>query len=127
MEHGENKRPRAVVPICRFCEDGMPRTVVSCTTKPFVIHDTYYEPVRWGDERHWPHDDGGEPEPCDGCNAPSGGVHHHGCCVEECPKCRQQRFGCGCLDDCSYEVELDSGNVGDVGNVGNVDDAATQP
>ena len=35
---------------------------------------------------------------CHDCNAKSGGFHHPGCDMEQCPKCNGQLISCGCLD-----------------------------
>ena len=34
---------------------------------------------------------------CGDCGCPSNGLHHPGCDMEKCPKCRRQAFGCGCV------------------------------
>jgi hypothetical protein len=49
--------------------------------------------IRYGSERHV---DGDHPSPCRDCNVLDGGVHHDGCCVEECPACGGQRLACPC-------------------------------
>ncbi len=95
------------MPVCRYCdaEDGEPQ-VRSCSTKPFLIGEQFYEPVRWGDEKHWSLDD--EKTPCDACLTPRGGVHHPGCCIEECPVCRWPFASCDCLGIPTYEVDPDT-------------------
>ena len=35
---------------------------------------------------------------CHDCNVISGGFHHPGCDMEQCPKCGGQLISCGCLD-----------------------------
>jgi len=49
--------------------------------------------IRYGSERHVPDP---HPEPCRDCNVADGGVHHDGCCLEECPACNGQRISCRC-------------------------------
>jgi hypothetical protein len=49
--------------------------------------------IRYGSETHpaepWP-------EPCRDCGVSNGGIHHPGCCLEQCSRCGDQRLGCGC-------------------------------
>lgn len=40
-----------------------------------------------------------DPQRCHDCNVASGGQHHPGCDVEECPRCRGQLISCGCLEE----------------------------
>lgn len=49
--------------------------------------------VRYGSERVVPEP---HPDPCRDCNVADGGVHHQGCCLEECPACGDQLLGCPC-------------------------------
>jgi hypothetical protein len=81
--------------VCTLCSQEMTEHV-SCSGGPLVIHDEPFECVRWGTEhaqRRWkPTYD------CPDCATPLGGVHHHGCDQEECPKCGGQAVWCSCAD-----------------------------
>jgi len=78
---------------CPLCKREM-LFAVSCNTDPFIIGAKVYEPLPWGKERR----SGRAPAnfACADCGTPSGGIHHHGCDVEECPVCRGQAIGCRC-------------------------------
>lgn len=78
--------------ICRYCGVEM-TSHQGCTPEPIVIEGAPYEPVRFGTEPYWK----SAKSPCRDCGTPPGAVHHHGCDVERCPKCRQQSITCGCL------------------------------
>ena len=76
---------------------------VSCLEDPIVIDGEAYEPVRYGTEPVYR----GIDHPCGDCCAPVGGVHHHGCDVELCPRCGQQSISCECVWDGEEEEEED--------------------
>jgi hypothetical protein len=86
---------------------------ISCLSDPIPIGGDFFEPIRWGDERRssrWVID-----FPCRDCRTPIGGVHHPGCCVERCPACLGQAFGCPCFDDPGDDLDDDLDN--DLDNV----------
>ena len=108
--------------VCPQCEGEMMEEV-SCLSDPIPIGGDFFEPIRWGDERRssrWVVD-----FPCRDCRTPIGGVHHPGCCVERCPACLGQSFGCPCFGDPDDDLEddLDVGSDGgsDVGSDGGSD------
>ena len=82
--------------ICTFCGSEILHGT-SCNEKSLRIGDADYEPIRWGDER------GYRvlyvTDQCGDCGVPKGGVHHHGCDLEQCPACLSQALSCGCIDD----------------------------
>ena len=87
--------------VCPYCNGEMMEGI-SCRPDPIMSGDTIYEPIRWGDElesRRWVID-----FPCRDCRTPPGGVHHPGCCVERCPACLGQAFGCECLADSDEDI-----------------------
>lgn len=49
--------------------------------------------VRYGSERVVPEP---WPDPCRDCGVSSGGIHHPGCCLEQCRRCGDQLLGCPC-------------------------------
>jgi hypothetical protein len=79
--------------ICQFCDDEM-HTAEGCVEALIVMADgKMFEPVRYGAEPHWR----GTKRRCGDCNVLPGHVHHHGCDIERCPRCRQQSISCGCI------------------------------
>ncbi len=69
----------------------------SCGDVSLNIGGVEYQPIRWGEERGYRI---GEPAyRCGDCGTPRGGVHHHGCDLEQCPACLSQALMCGCFDD----------------------------
>ena len=69
---------------------------VSCNPDPFIIGGEVFEPLPWSNERRF----GRAPAnfACRDCGTPPGGIHHHGCDVEECPVCHGQAITCGCAE-----------------------------
>jgi len=89
--------------ICPHCRGEMTEGI-SCKPDPIVIHGESYEPVRWGEEaesKRWK-----VRTPCRDCATPLGGVHHPGCCIERCPVCLGQAFGCPCFEprECLFDA-----------------------
>lgn len=95
--------------MCNCCGREMTRQPVSCAPMPLTMNGRQYELIPWGSETgsraaFYRAVDG----PCDSCNTPRGGVHHPGCCIEQCPVCRDQMFGCDCpFDEFDKFDELD--------------------
>lgn len=86
--------------MCDFCRNDMAEQPVTCVPVPLIVNGRQYQSIPWGSEtgsRAAFHR--GIDGPCDSCRTPRGGVHHPGCCIAQCPVCRQQMFGCGCFDD----------------------------
>ncbi len=85
--------------VCDLCDNEM-QDERSCVPDAILVNGQLYEPIRWGQETGrfaiYPRTIAGA---CDSCRAPRGGVHHHGCCIEQCPSCRGQIFGCECDAD----------------------------
>ncbi len=79
--------------ICKWCKKDMSNSNTnSCNqqvefpdgvTMDAIPYDTDY-----GDDNQRCHD----------CNVKRGGIHHPGCDMERCPKCKGQLISCGCLD-----------------------------
>jgi hypothetical protein len=87
--------------VCTLCSQEMTEQT-SCTA-PFVIRGEKFEPICWGKERTRPR--WKAEGPCPDCATPVGGIHHHGCDIEQCPNCMGQALSCGCQesDDDGYE------------------------
>ena len=77
---------------CRYCGLEM-LTANGCTAEAIMIEGVSYDPVRLGTEPGWRRFKGR----CPDCAALPGNVHHHGCDVERCPRCRRQSISCDCL------------------------------
>lgn len=84
------------VAICMFCNKEM-IDGTSCTEEPLHIGGVALDPVRWGDETGYEFWD--RSARCGDCNVARGGVHHHGCDIEQCPACEGQALSCGCIDE----------------------------
>jgi hypothetical protein len=69
----------------------------SCSEVPLAIGNSHYMPIRWGQERRY--DFRILTELCGDCGVGKGGVHHHGCDLEQCPACGRQLISCGCMDE----------------------------
>jgi hypothetical protein len=82
-----------VIALCSFCGEKM-EDGGSCSQEAVVIGDSVYTPIRWGREKRYPFSV--LSARCGDCAVRKGGVHHHGCDLEECPACRGQAISCGC-------------------------------
>jgi hypothetical protein len=85
--------------VCVLCQGEM-QEGVSCLADPIVVGGQICQPIPFGAERRY-----GIPERvlaavthCGDCGVSKGGVHHHGCDVEECPLCHGQYLSCDCDD-----------------------------
>ena len=84
---------------CTQCKKDMsaPETE-SCVSELIKIGDTEYEPNTSSFDCN---------KRCHDCNIVNegGNVHHPGCDMEKCPKCKGQLISCGCLDGNEDEEE----------------------
>jgi len=78
--------------ICPACGQDM-RDAESCGGPLLQVAGEVFERVRFGQEsgNRWE-----EFDFCPGCNVSHGGLHHPGCDIEECPRCRTQYLSCDC-------------------------------
>jgi hypothetical protein len=76
---------------------------VSCSLTTLLLFDGAYQR-----RRHRPRparDADGRPRTCGDCGTPPGGLHHPGCDLEMCPRCRRQLISCGCWEDLESSFE----------------------
>lgn len=66
-----------------------------CTLKEYGFMDASYARIRYGDPlERWPNPEGHD---CHDCGVKVGELHHPGCDVEKCPRCKGQAFVCDCV------------------------------
>jgi hypothetical protein len=87
--------------VCSLCNLEM-QGKVSCVPTPVLTNSGAKLPIPYGRERRSPR----QPANCGDCGAPTGGFHHRGCDLEQCPRCSDQLMGCGCT-----EIDLRSDDV----------------
>ncbi len=80
------------MPICRFCKkEQTDESVVTCEGRSANLK------FNDGEVRAMIPFKSDDPEDrCHDCNVKSGGIHHVGCNVEECPSCGGQVINCPC-------------------------------
>lgn len=72
---------------CKDCNQEMTVKHESCICDVMVIDGTAYKRITtYHDVNKYCHD----------CGILNGGVHHFGCDIERCPKCKEQAFVCDC-------------------------------
>ncbi len=78
--------------ICPACGQDM-RDAESCGGPKIQVAGQVYDRVRFGQEteNRWEDFDA-----CPECGVSHGGLHHPGCDIEECPRCRTQYLSCDC-------------------------------
>ncbi len=76
---------------CEVCGAEM-KTALTCALTSLVVGDLRRQRLPYGAETDRPP---GGPR-CRDCGVLTGGVHHPGCSVEQCPGCGQQLFCCDC-------------------------------
>ena len=81
------------------------RTADSCTVAVLHRDGVAVQMVAWGSERDWPRS--AEPKRCGDCRVMTGGFHHLGCDIQECPRCGHQMITCGCRYDEDSPLERD--------------------
>jgi hypothetical protein len=79
--------------VCEFCEREMSEGV-SCALE---VYDDFDDGVTRKRLRHR-NRPGSAGQPCGDCGCPPGGLHHPGCDLERCPRCRGQALSCRCAD-----------------------------
>lgn len=92
---------------CNWCLQDMTNiNVIGCAGNRVVDYpdSTRLPAIPYGEEERYG-DDWDSERRCHDCNVASGGSHHPGCDVEECPKCHGQLISCGCLDEEDEEEE----------------------
>jgi len=77
--------------ICKWCPKDMEDdSVISCDRNTHVDFAGFREVPSIPHRMH--------AKRCHDCNVKPGGLHHPGCDMEQCPRCRGQLISCGCLD-----------------------------
>ena len=89
--------------ICQDCNQEM-LTASSCTVSALNVRGVAFDLVPYGRD--------GTAGPgrsrCGDCGVEPGGLHHLGCDMARCPRCRGQLFGCGCpFDEFAGEEDED--------------------
>ena len=83
--------------VCLYCNHEMtdPATTTCTQTVEFPDGTTMAAVPYAPDEIIRTLPDGGR---CHDCGIAPGGLHHPGCDMEQCPRCKGQLISCGCLD-----------------------------
>jgi hypothetical protein len=102
--HQRTRRRLTAVSICTYCGNDMIHGT-GCSEDPILLRGGAYPPIHWGDEKGYLFD--GMTERCGDCGVPKGGAHHHGCDLEQCPRCRGQLLSCGCWNEYDEDSEDD--------------------
>lgn len=76
--------------VCEYCDQDMMRNV-ACT---LVTYNDFPDGVERARTPYY--DDPEYPEHCRDCGTPRGQLHHPGCDVERCPRCKWQAISCEC-------------------------------
>jgi hypothetical protein len=91
--------------VCALCQGEMLEGI-SCGTDPIIVLGKVCPPIPFGSERAR-----GVPRwlvaaatHCNDCGVPKGGIHHHGCDIEECPVCHDQYISCACDEPFDHPV-----------------------
>lgn len=75
--------------VCDSCGREMLGSV-SCTLERLILVDGSYQRRRFTSR---------SASSCGDCGSPRRGLHHPGCDMEPCPRCRGQLISCGCWED----------------------------
>jgi hypothetical protein len=82
--------------VCEDCGQEMLQADTCKARSVMTFGDEAFKPVVYGLETIWP---GGFSGPCGDCGVSTGGSHHFGCDMEQCPRCAEQLIGCDCVED----------------------------
>jgi hypothetical protein len=80
---------------CRDCNQDM-KTADGCTVAELTCGGERFATFPFGRDPGWP---AGRMERCGDCGARRGHLHHIGCDVQRCPRCRGQLISCDCRFD----------------------------
>jgi hypothetical protein len=100
--HQRTRRRLTAVSICTYCGNDMIHGT-GCSEDSLQLRGRAHQPIHWGDEKGYQFEE--MTERCSDCGVPKGGVHHHGCCLEQCPRCRGQLLSCGCWNEDDEDLE----------------------
>ncbi len=76
--------------ICKYCNQEM-KTADTCIENKYV---EFSEDEKLPSSNYHFNETNGR---CHDCGIKHGGLHHRGCDVERCPKCKGQLISCECL------------------------------
>lgn len=86
---------------CAWCKNEM-TSGTSCTVDAVHHMGRRYDLPRYGGRRR----------PCGDCGVQRGGLHHPGCDLQRCPRCRGQLIMCGCgFDEQAIDLTVPPGAV----------------
>ena len=77
---------------CDWCQHEM-TDGLACDSDTYAIGGRLFERTAFVPYQ------GGLDARCHDCGTPVGGLHHPGCDVERCPRCRGQAIFCGCQEE----------------------------
>lgn len=83
--------------VCTFCDQEM-LSSSGCTVAVMHRDAKPISMIPFGAGR-WYRGRERAPARCGDCGVARGGVHHHGCDMEQCPNCGGQMIACGCWFD----------------------------
>jgi hypothetical protein len=82
--------------VCEDCGQEMLEADTCRSRSVMTFQVEVFKPVASGSETIWPGRLSGR---CGDCGVATGGIHHFGCDMEQCPRCGEQLIGCDCVEE----------------------------